>query len=221
MRFDARVTPEVAQMFAALAPLAPPEDRGGYASLRGSLALDPGFRERFLSDRGRAALVRTTAAITMLSGSERFNVLPAEAWAGVDARLLPGERCEDFAETVRQTIDDPAVSVRIELAFTGAASATETPLMDAIRRVAGRSGPEGVVVPRVIAGFTDAHWFRSRGIVAYGFVPRRLRPAETRGIHGANERISIENLERGIESTIEILEELDAVEGLSWTSSRP
>jgi acetylornithine deacetylase/succinyl-diaminopimelate desuccinylase-like protein len=66
MHFDPRVTPEVAQMFAALAPLAPPEDRSGYASLRGSLALDPSFRERFLSDSGRAALVRTTAAITML-----------------------------------------------------------------------------------------------------------------------------------------------------------
>ncbi len=215
MRFETQVTPEVAQMFAALAPLAAPEDRAGYASLRGALALDPGFRERFLADRGRAALVRTTAAITMLAGSERFNVLPAEAWAGVDVRLLPGERCEDFVEVVRETLDDPAIDIRIELAFDGAASPTETPLMDAIRRVAGKSAPPGVVVPRVIAGFTDAHWFRARGIVSYGFVPRRLRPAETRGVHGANERVSIENLERGIESTLAILRELDAVEGLS------
>jgi acetylornithine deacetylase/succinyl-diaminopimelate desuccinylase-like protein len=218
MRFETRVTPEVAQMFAALAPLAPPEDRAGYASLRGSLALDPGFRERFLSDRGRAALVRNTAAITMLAGSERFNVLPAEASAGVDVRLLPGERCEDFAETMRETIDDPGVTIRIELAFEGAASPTETPLMRAVRRVAEKSAPPGIVVPRVIAGFTDAHWFRSRGLVAYGFVPRRLRPAETRGIHGSNERVSIENLERGVESTLAILRELDAVEGLSPAS---
>ena len=120
-----------------------------------------------------------------------------------------------IASGVRETIDDPAVSIRIELAFNGAVSPTETPLMDAIRRVAAKSEPRGVVVPRVIAGFTDAHWFRSRGIVAYGFVPRRLRPAETRGIHGANERVSIENLERGVESTLAILKELDAVEGLT------
>ncbi len=116
---------------------------------------------------------------------------------------------------MRQTIDDKAVTIRIELAFEGAASPTETPLMDAIRRVAAKSGPPGIVVPRVIAGFTDAHWFRSRGLVAYGFVPRRLRPAETRGVHGSNERVSIENLERGVESTLAILRELDAVEGLS------
>ena len=84
--------------------------------------------------------------------------------------------------------------------------------MEAIRRVAAKSRPAGVVVPRVITGFTDAHWFRARGIVSYGFVPRRLRPAETRGVHGANERISIENLGLGIEATLDIVRELDQIE---------
>jgi acetylornithine deacetylase/succinyl-diaminopimelate desuccinylase-like protein len=213
--YETKVVPAVAEMFAALAPLAAPEDRAGYASLRGSLALDPAFRARFLEDAGRAALVRTTAAITTLSGGERINVLPSEARAGIDARLLPGERCEKFVERLRGAIDDPSVSLEVELSFSSdaaSASATDTPLMEAIRRVAAERRPPAVVVPRVITGFTDAHWFRARGIVAYGFVPRRLRPAETRGVHGANERISIENLDFGIETTLEILRELDRVE---------
>jgi len=63
----------------------------------------------------------------------------------------------------------------------------------------------------VIAGFTDAHWFRERGIVSYGFVPRWLPPSETRGIHGPNERVSIENLERGVDAMVRILEELGGV----------
>jgi acetylornithine deacetylase/succinyl-diaminopimelate desuccinylase-like protein len=214
LRFETKVVPAVAQMFASLAPLAAPEDRAGYASLRGSLALDPAFRTRFLEDGGRAALVRNTAAITTLSGGERINVLPAEARAGIDARLLPGESCEQFVEQLRAAVDDPSVSLEVELSFPSAdASPTETPLMEAIARVAAASKPAGVVVPRVIAGFTDAHWFRARGIVAYGFVPRRLRPAETRGVHGANERISIENLALGVETTLGIVRELDAVEG--------
>jgi acetylornithine deacetylase/succinyl-diaminopimelate desuccinylase-like protein len=212
LRFETRVVPAVSQMFAALAPLAAPEDRASYASLRGSLALDPQFRERFLQDTGRAALVRDTAAITTLAGSERINVIPSEARAGIDVRLLPGERCEDFVARLAKTIDDPAVSLEIELNFAAAASPTDTPLMEAIRRVAARSRPTGVAVPRVITGFTDAHWFRERGIVSYGFVPRRLRPAETRGVHGANERVSIENLAFGIDATLDILRELDRVE---------
>jgi acetylornithine deacetylase/succinyl-diaminopimelate desuccinylase-like protein len=212
LRFETLVTPAVAQMFAALAPLAAPEDRAGYASLRGSLALDPNFRARFLQDSGRAALVRTTAAITTLSGGERINVLPSEARAGIDARLLPGQDCPAFVARLRSAIDDPTVTLEVELSFEAYASATDTPLMEALRRVAAKSDPAGVVVPRVITGFTDAHWFRAKGIVAYGFVPRRLRPAETRGVHGANERISIENLGFGVEATLQTLRELDAVE---------
>jgi len=212
LRFETRVVPAVSQMFAALAPLAAPEDRAGYASLRGALELDPAFRARFLQDSGRAALVRNTAAITTLSGGERINVLPSEARAGIDARLLPSERCEDFVAKLRSAVADPTISLEVELSFAAAASPAETPLMDAIRRVAARSEPAGVVVPRVITGFTDAHWFRARGIVSYGFVPRRLRPAETRGVHGANERISIENLGLGVEATLDIARELDQAE---------
>jgi acetylornithine deacetylase/succinyl-diaminopimelate desuccinylase-like protein len=84
--------------------------------------------------------------------------------------------------------------------------------MEAIRRAAAKSTPRGVVVPRVIAGFTDAHYFRELGIVSYGFVPRWLEPAESAAIHGPNERISLDNLERGVHTLVRILEELDAPE---------
>ena len=68
-------------------------------------------------------------------------------------------------------------------------------------------------MPRVIAGFTDAHYFRALGITAYGFVPRRLRLQDTLGIHGPNERVSLENLELGVKTTVAIAEELERVEG--------
>jgi acetylornithine deacetylase/succinyl-diaminopimelate desuccinylase-like protein len=85
--------------------------------------------------------------------------------------------------------------------------------MTAIERVAARSKPGGYVVPRVIAGFTDAHYFRALGITAYGFVPRRLRLQDSLGIHGPNERVSLENLELSVRKTVEILRELERVEG--------
>jgi acetylornithine deacetylase/succinyl-diaminopimelate desuccinylase-like protein len=136
-------------------------------------------------------------------------VVPAEARAQLDARLLPGERCENFVDRVRRAIADPSVGAEILLDFASDPSPIETPLFRAIERVAARSERPGVVVPRVIAGFTDAHWFRELGIVAYGFVPRWLDSRDSRGIHGPNERISLENLERGVAVMVEILEELD------------
>lgn len=203
-----RVVPEVARMFAALAPLASESDRASLRDLERALATDPSFRRRFLADRSNYALVRNTLAITVIRTGTQTNVIPSEAVAHVDARLLPGERCEDFTQELVRAIDDPELDVETLLAFESSASPSDTPLFEAIRAVASEVDPDARVVARVNAGFTDAHWFRELGIVSYGFVPRWLPPNETRGIHGANERISVENLERGVETLVRILEEL-------------
>lgn len=213
MPHELRVTPEVAQMFARMAPLAPRAEESQWRELRGALALNPAFRERFLADPGRRALVQNTTSITMLHGSDSPNVVPATATATVDARLLPGDSCAAFVNAMAGAIDDPAVELVIALEFPSLVSPTETPLMTAIERVAARATPTGYVVPRVIAGFTDAHYFRALGITAYGFVPRRLRLQDTLGIHGPNERVSLENLELGVKTTVAIAEELERVEG--------
>ncbi len=207
---EVRVVPEVATMFAKLAPYAAPEDRAGFQNLSNALENDPAFRNRFLSDRGQNALVRNTVTITVLQGAPKTNVLPAEAFAHLDARLLPGERCEDFADEMRSAIDDPGVSVDPLLEFSARSSPVDTALFRAIEKVAAETDPGAVVAPRVIAGFTDAHYFRDVGIVSYGFVPRWLPPSESHGIHGPNERISVQNLDRGVRTMVRILEELAA-----------
>lgn len=208
-RHAVRVTPEVERMFAALAPYAAPEDRAGLSALGDSLARDPAFRERFLGEPSRAALVRNTVEITVIeSGSTSTNVVPAEARAELDARLLPGEHCESFADDLRRTLP-ASVELRVLLDFEALPSPLGSELFRAIERVASRSERPAVVVPRVIAGFNDAHYFRALGIVAYGFVPRWLDARDTRGVHGPNERISLQNLTRGVQTLVEILEELD------------
>jgi len=175
----------------------------------GDYANDPAFRERFLAERGRAALVQNTLEITVLESGGSTNVVPTEARAEIDARLLPGERCEAFVEEVRAAAATPGLELRILLDFESSTSPVGTELFRALERVAARSERPAVVVPRVISGFTDAHYFRALGIVAYGFVPRWLDPRDTRGIHGPNERISLENLTRGARVLVEVLEELD------------
>lgn len=205
-----RVVPPVARMFDAMAALAPPADRESYRNLRGALALNPEFRSRFLEDPGRSALVQDTLTLTVLRASHELNVVPAEAFAGLDGRLLPGESCRPFVAKLRQAIADPDVDLEVLLHFTDRASPVDTPLFRAIARVAAHQEPGAIVVPRVISGFTDSHYYRDLGMVAYGFVPRRLRPAETRGIHGPNEKITIDNLVYGVNTTIQILQALDA-----------
>jgi acetylornithine deacetylase/succinyl-diaminopimelate desuccinylase-like protein len=206
---EVRVVPEVARMFAALAPLAAVEDAAPFESLDESLSEDPDFRERFLDQPHYAALVRDTLAITVLSGSTRTNVLAARAEAEIDARLLPGASCASFGDDLQRLVADTGVRVETLLSFPSRSSPIDTPLYRAIESVAAGHSPQAVVVPRVLAGFTDAHFFREVGIVAYGFVPRWHRAGELRGVHGPNERISVRNLERGVAMLLRILEELD------------
>jgi acetylornithine deacetylase/succinyl-diaminopimelate desuccinylase-like protein len=205
-----RVLPEVQRMFAAMAPVASPEDQAGYRDLRAALAGDRRFRHRFLANPARNALVRDTISISVVEGAARTNVAPARAYAHLDARLLPGGRCVDFATAIGNVVSEESVSVETLLAFPSISSPIDTDLYRAIEAVAARVDPDGIVVPRMTAGFTDAHYFRSLGIVAYGFVPRWLSADETRGIHGANERVSTANLERGTRTLVAILEELGA-----------
>jgi len=201
-----QVVPEVERMFRALAPTAPEEDRDGYRDLVRSLEDDRRFRRRFLANPGRNALVRNTLSITVLEGGTRTNVSPSRAAAEVDARLLPGERCDDFAHAVSSVVADSSVEVEVLLEASSPTSPTDTDLYRAIQRTAAREDPTAIVVPRLIAGSTDARYFREIGITAYGFVPRWLTAADTRGIHGADERVSIENLELGTTTLIAILE---------------
>jgi acetylornithine deacetylase/succinyl-diaminopimelate desuccinylase-like protein len=204
-----RVVPEVARMYRALAPLAAAEDAVGYADLAHHLAADPEFRDRFMTVPFQAALVSNTMTTTVLEGSSRTNVVPAEAVAHLDARLLPGESCELFADEVRAAIADSGITVEPLLAFDSRSSPTDTALYRAIEAIAARSEPPGHAVASVTIGFTDAHYFRDLGVTSYGFTPRALRSGDLRGVHGHDERAALGPLAEAVATLIEILEELD------------
>ena len=63
----------------------------------------------------------------------------------------------------------------------------------------------------MIAGFTDSHYFRQKGLVAYGFIPIELTPAEEHGVHGINEHLPIKELGNGIHRMADLLQLMDVV----------
>jgi acetylornithine deacetylase/succinyl-diaminopimelate desuccinylase-like protein len=76
-------------------------------------------------------------------------------------------------------------------------------LFEAIRTVARREN--AAVVPAVLRGFTDSHFFRERGIVSYGFTPFDLTADDLGRMHGIDERVSTENLRQAIRRLVELL----------------
>jgi acetylornithine deacetylase/succinyl-diaminopimelate desuccinylase-like protein len=203
-----RVTPQVEAYYAALAPLQDDARRKQYSNLRGALR-DAKFRTAFLDRAHDAALVHNTLTPTVLTGSQKTNVIPRTASAELDCRLLPGESPGAFVATVGRVINDPDVSVDVLLNFPPATSPTDTSLYTALRHAASREHLP--VVPSVLTGFTDSHYFREQGITSYGFVPFALTEDEGSREHGVNERLSTDNLREGTRRLLELLQNLDEV----------
>ncbi len=206
--FEPRMVPAVDAYFKAIAPDADPRWAERFANMPQAIR-DPGFLlELQLYDPFLHALTRNTCSITMLEGSGKINVVPPSSTAQIDCRLLPDQDPQAFIEQLSVIINDPAIDIEVIMGFTPAVSTTDTELYRAIERVSARHFPNSKVVPSVSSGFTDSHFFRDMDIVAYGYGPEILTPDESNRIHGNDERVSVQNVRRGVQMVLEIIEEV-------------
>jgi acetylornithine deacetylase/succinyl-diaminopimelate desuccinylase-like protein len=143
--------------------------------------------------------LRVTAVPTIVSASEKINVIPARAELRVDCRTPPGMDGEQTMARLTALLDGVE---DVELEFTeqvvGNSSAIDTPLMDAISEWLGEQDPDSETVPVVLPAFTDSRWWRDAfpDCVAYGFFPQRHQSLyETWPlIHSDDERIDLRDL---------------------------
>jgi acetylornithine deacetylase/succinyl-diaminopimelate desuccinylase-like protein len=195
-----RVIPEIQEYFRRVGEVLPPQESRGYDDLERSLE-DPAFRARFLSDRYRAATVRTTFAVNMLRASEKINVIPAEAIAEVDCRMLAGDEPEEILDWARRVIADDEVEVTtVRDPKRPNLSPPDTELYKALADALRDRAPGAVVAPGILVGFTDNWVFRTLGLHGYGWNPFLLDQAEFRRIHGNDERVSLDNVRAGVPS---------------------
>ena len=146
-------------------------------------------------------LLGMTVAPTMITASQKRNVIPALCEVTVDSRLLPGQTVDEQLELARTVLGDGDYDLESIEAQGGTRSSLETPLWDAVASFVAGEEPGAAVAPICVAGFTDSHWMRDAfGTVAYGFFPARAMDPETasRLIHSANERVPVEDLELGV-----------------------
>ena len=145
------------------------------------------------------AVVRTTQAVTMMSGSVAENVLPQRATAVVNLRLHPRDTVEGALARLAEVIDDPG----IQLTPTGSGLKGDpspvsrdagSPGFDAITSAVRALRPDVLVAPGLTVGATDARRFVDVADDVYRFLPLQLTDAERAGIHGLNERVKLENL---------------------------
>jgi len=141
-------------------------------------------------------MLRNTYSPTMINAGVGQNVIPAVCEAYVDCRSVPGVTGDDVLAEVASVIDDPEVALELVKSSVGTESPADTELFDAVRAGVGSERPEAIVVPFLTSGGTDCKHFRPRGVICYGHIPFELTDAEAERIHGIDERVSLENLER-------------------------
>jgi acetylornithine deacetylase/succinyl-diaminopimelate desuccinylase-like protein len=168
---------------------------------------DPAAREWILSDIYWNAILRNTISLTGLSGSNKTNVIPAEASAELDIRLLPDQSPDSMLATLKRVVADTAVHFHTLLAPKPPfESPVNTDLFRAVERAAKERDPNGFVTSSMMTGATDRPSYRKAGIIAYGLDPFRVEAAdEQRGVHGNDERLSVENVGFGIRFLYDIL----------------
>ena len=170
------------------------------------------FRDVSHSERGEAALkalpvekemvsrlrslLRNTVSPTMLQAGSKINVIPSEATAWLDGRLVPGQTKESFLAEIRPYLGE-SVEVEVDQYNPALETGTDSPLYQVIIDVMEKHDPEAVVLPEIITGGTDAKHIcpRRMGTQVFGFMPRcQVGEGEMNMIHGTDERISVKNL---------------------------
>ena len=164
------------------------------------------------------ALMHNTLAITMVKSGQAANVIPGEAEAIVNARLLPGATTDQLIEEVRRVVRDDAVSVEFATPVSQdatrsyylakskiAESSTSTELYRALQRNAALIWPQARTVPVLFEAGTDAVAWRERGVPVYGIYPYPLDADILKGMHGHDERIAVRSLYEGTDWVYRVL----------------
>lgn len=172
---------------------------------------------------GVEGLLRNTLVITMINAGQKPNVIPGDAEATMNARLLPGETVETYIATLARVIDNPRVEIEIlnarpkaELAefyrkrSQIAPSRLDTALFAAIGASARETWPGVTLLPTLLVASTDATPWRERGIPVYGLGPVPADAATAARIHGDDERAGLAAVRQGADFAYGILRKVTA-----------
>ena len=154
------------------------------------------IKRRLAASPPTNALIRTTAAATVIEGGVKENVLPASARAIVNFRIRPGDDTGSVLDHVRRVVSDPRVAVRpfIETATEPSdVSDVSAASFHTLARTVLQVFPDAVVAPSVLVAGTDSLHYSGMAKNIYRFTPQRLRKEDIVRIHGVDERISVEN----------------------------
>src|SRR5438270_1410106 len=155
------------------------------------------------------AMMHDTVAPTMLSAGVRANVIPAEARATLNVRLLPGDTIDALLLDLNKLVNDPLVRLEVQpnAGLAAPPSSLENDFYAAITRVAAQEFGGVPVLPYQSPWATDSAQLRLHNVQSYGLWPFPLADEDLKRMHGNDERIPVASFAKGVAVEAHIIAE--------------
>jgi acetylornithine deacetylase/succinyl-diaminopimelate desuccinylase-like protein len=194
------ITPAVQKMFTAMADALGFPQGWVLRQLLNPKRTD--FILKRLGEKGASfvPMFHNTVNATIVRGGDKINVIPSKIEVQLDVRLVPGSSPQEVVRELKEIIGD---EIQLEVLFYDEGPGEpDMGMYDTLAGILTDLDPQGIPVPLLITGSTDARFFSRLGIQTYGFIPMQL-PEElnfSRTIHAADERIPVKSLDFGTEA---------------------
>jgi acetylornithine deacetylase/succinyl-diaminopimelate desuccinylase-like protein len=167
--------------------------------------------QRYLSDTNPTwnSMMRDTVAPTILQAGFRANVIPSEAHATINVRLVPGDTIDLFVNDLKKLVNDPQIRWDISLdgGFAAPNSSLDTDFYALIKKVSAQEFGGVPVLPYMSTGATDSAQLRLHSVQAYGLRPIPLSEADSARVHGDEERLPLASFAKGVDCLVHIVAE--------------
>jgi acetylornithine deacetylase/succinyl-diaminopimelate desuccinylase-like protein len=203
------LTSIVRRYFEALAPL---EDEETSKWMKVIDTSDRGeHAQRYLAEVSPMwnSMMRDTIAPTILQAGFRGNVIPSEAHAVLNVRLVPGDTIDVFVNDLKKIVNDPQVHFEIapEGGLAAPNSSLENDFFNLITRVCAQEFGGVPVIPFMSTGATDSAQLRLHSVQAYGLRPFPINEADDSRVHGDEERLPLASFPKGVDLMVRIVAE--------------
>ena len=155
------------------------------------------------------AMLHDTIAPTMLSAGVRANVIPGEARAMLNIRLLPGDTIDVLLGALTKLVNDPQVRFEVQpnAGLAAPTSSLESDFYAVINKVASQDFGGAPVLPYQSPWATDSSQLRLHNVQAYGLWPFPVTDEDLKRMHGDDERLLVASFNKGVEVLLHIVSE--------------
>ncbi len=148
------------------------------------------------------AMLHNTCSPTGLKAGSKTNIIPSEADAILDCRTLPGVSTSQLINEIRAVIgrNHERYEFIVDSESRPLEFPTDTPMFQHLSKIIKQHDPNGIPIPYMLTGATDAKHVSQLGNICYGFSPMKFKPGERFMdlAHAHDERLSIDALAWGV-----------------------